>query len=414
LGGREGGGRATHRVRLGVYSDLRYWSDGETLSTNRAFIRFVTSLPPRVDEVVLFGRLAREPGRAPYTLPHEGVRLVPLPWYPKVTDVTRLLRASRGSVRIFRNELDGLDAVWIFGPHPLALAFALAARRRGTPLFLGIRQDYPEYVGNRLSGKRWIWTLPLAHGLERSFRALGRSSPTVALGAEIAQHYERGEAPVLTTGFSLVRRSELTPPEQALARSWAGELQVLSVGRLDPEKNPLLLADVLAAVRSRDPRWRLVVAGEGPLRKALTGRLEELGLADAAELLGEVPNGPELWELYRRSHAFLHVSLTEGLPQVLFEAQAAGLPVVATAVGGVPAALHGGETGLLVPPNDAGAAGAALERLARDETLRRRLVAAGLRAAAGETMEAQLDAIAAFFRHELERGAYARLGAAVD
>jgi glycosyltransferase involved in cell wall biosynthesis len=172
---------------------------------------------------------------------------------------------------------------------------------------------------------------------------------------------------------------------------------VLSVSRLDAEKNPLLLLDVISGLRRRDERWRLVVAGHGPLREQMELRIAELGLDGAVELPGEVPNGPELWGLYRRSQVFLHVSFTEGLPQVLFEAQAAGIPIVATAVGGVPEALAGGDAGLLIPPADPEAAIAALERVAADEELRRRLVTAAHENVGRETLEAQLDRLAAFF-----------------
>lgn len=382
-------------MRLGVYSDLLYRSDGETLSNNRAFVRFVTALPPCLGEVVLFGRLDPRPGRSPYTLPTDGVRFVPLPFYPRVTSVRGVVRAARRSCAIFAAELEQLDAVWIFGPHPLALAFGLIARRRRVPLFLGVRQDYPRYIAGRLPGRGWGWAVPAARLLDRAFRRLAREAPTVALGDELARRYGGG-APVLTTGFSLVRTDELRPLDEALAVSWDGTLRLLSVGRLDPEKNPLLLPDVLAALRRRGLRWRLVVAGDGPLRGALERRVAGLGLSGAVEFRGEVANGPELWALYRSCHAFLHVSLTEGLPQVLFEAQAAGLPLVATAVGGVPAAV--GETALLVPPNDAAAAAAALDWLAADPELRRRLIVAGLRAVSQETLEAQIDRHVAFFR----------------
>ena len=382
-------------MRLGVYSDLVYRRDGETLSNNRAFIRFVTSLPPHVDEVVLFGRLHPEPGRSPYELPAERVRLVALPFYPRVTDVAGVVRAARRSCALFAAELERLDAVWIFGPHPLALAFAWIARRRGVPLFLGVRQDYPQYIAGRLPGPAWRWAVPAARLLDRGFRRLAREAPTVALGAELAERYRDG-APVLTTGFSLVRAHELRPPDEALAVPWDGELRLLTVSRLDPEKNPLLLPEVLAALRTRDPRWRLVVAGDGPLRAEFEARVAELGLEDAVELHGEVANGPELWSLYRSCHAFLHVSHTEGLPQVLFEAQAAGLPLVATAVGGVPAAV--GDAALLVPSADAAAAARAVERLAAEPELRRQLIEAGLQTANRETLEAQVARHAEFFR----------------
>lgn len=354
-------------------------------------------MPPRVAEVRLFGRLDPEPGRAPYALPGEGVTLVPLPFYPSVFHVRRLVGAVRGSLATFRRELPELDAVWLFGPSPLAVLFGLAARRRGVPVLLGVRQDYPRYIGGRLPGPAWKWALGAAWALELAFRWLARRAPTVAIGEELADHYRGGSAEVLASGLSLIGADELVPLEAALARRWDGpELRLLSVGRLDPEKNPLLLLEILRELREREPRWRLTVVGDGPLRDALDRRTRELGLEGSVEALAYVPNGPRLWEQYRSSHAFLHVSLTEGLPQVLFEAQAAGVPIVATAVGGVGHALGGGASGLLVPPRDAEAAVEALERLRTDEALRRRLVEAGLENAARETTEAQLDRIAEF------------------
>lgn len=388
-------------LRLGVYSDLAYRRDGETLSTHQAFVRFVTALPPRVDEVVLFGRLDPRPGRSHYVVSGEGVRFVPLPHYPAVTALAAQGRAARRSMQRFRAELDRLDAVWIFGPHPMAVLLALVARRRGTPLFLGVRQDYPTYIANRLPGRRWAWAVPVARGLERSFRRLARDAPTVALGEEIARGYRTAGARVLSTGFSLVRRSELVALEDALAKPWDEDLRLLTVGRVAPEKNPLLLPEIMVRLRARTSRWRLAVAGDGPLMGALAARAAALGVEDAIDLLGYVPSGPELAELYAGSHAFLHVSLTEGLPQVLWEAQGAGLPVVATEVGGVPAAVGRGTSALLVPPGDAGTAADAVTEIGADEALRRRLIAAGLENAMSETMEAQLDRLADFFRSNL-------------
>ena len=385
--------------RLGVYADLVYRREGETLSTDRAFIHFVTGLAPLVDELVLFGRLDPQPRRSPYALPSEGVRLVALPHYPSLTDIVGMLRSLRGARAAFASELPALDAVWLFGPHPLAEVFARAASRSGKAVFLGVRQDLPEYIANRLPSRRWLWAVGAARALDRSFRRRARTTPTVVVGEALARRYARGSAPVLATGFSLVRERDLVPLDEALAKPWTGELRIVSVGRLDPEKNPLLLPEILADLRHRAD-WRMLVAGDGPLADEVARRASELGVRDSLELLGYVPNGPRLWELYRSSHAFLHVSLTEGLPQVLFEAQAAALPIVATDVGGVAAALADGEAGLLVPPNDARAAAAALERV-RDDDLRKRLVTAGLEHARRETLEAQLERVLDFFQSHL-------------
>jgi glycosyltransferase involved in cell wall biosynthesis len=199
---------------------------------------------------------------------------------------------------------------------------------------------------------------------------------------------------VLDTAVSLISAADVRAGARAASRSYGVEcLTLLAVGRLDAEKNPLLLADVLAVLHERDPRWRLIVCGEGDLAGELSARIDALGLAPYWELRGYVPLDGGLLELYRSSHVFLHVSLTEGLPQVLIEAYASGLPSVATAVGGVRAL---GDCSLLIPPDDAVAAAAAVSRLIDDPELRERLVAAGLVRAERMTLELQAAEVARF------------------
>ena len=388
-------------MKLGVFYDLPYRSDGRTFSADIPVLRFITSLPPRVEEVVLFGRLNPSPGTGVYALPTQHVRLVPLPFYPSIFDIRRLVAAFPGSCRRFSAELENVDAVWLFGPNPLAILFALIALARRKQVFLGVRQDYPEYIGARLPSERWRWALPVANLMEHVFRLISRRVPTTVEGEQIAKNYRVGRAPVLSGGFSLIRRDELVPLETALARPWDGEIKLVTVGRIDPEKNPLLLLDIVEGLRERDPRWRLAVVGDGPLRGEVERAIAERGLGDAVELLGYVPNGDALWAVYRSSNAFLHVSLTEGAPMVFFEAESAGLPIVATDVGGVSAALGGGVRGLLVPPRDAGAAIGALERLAGDAELREQLIRTELEHATANTTEAHLDKVAEFFASAL-------------
>jgi glycosyltransferase involved in cell wall biosynthesis len=384
-------------IRLGVYTDMAYRADGDGIYTGRAFVRFLTEMPPRVAELTVFGRLDPTSGRAPYRLPNGTVRFVALPYYRRISSIGSMLRSVAKSCHVFAAELDRLDAVWIFGPQPMAVVFAWLARWRGKPLVLGVRQDYPRYIASRLPGRSWRWALAAAHVLDIVFRRLAKRAPTVAVGDDLARRYSVG-GPVLSTGFSLVPRSALQSADLAIAKNWDAQRTVLSVGRLDPEKNPLLLLDIAERLRELDSRWRLVIAGTGPLRAELDAEIARRRLEENVELLGEVANGADLWSLYRQSHVFLHVSLTEGVPQVLFEAQAAGVPIIATAVGGVRGALDGGNGGLLMEPDNAVEAVSLLNRLADDPALRRRLIESGLEQVSHQTQEAQLDRIVMFIR----------------
>ena len=382
-------------MRLGIYADLVYRRDGDVVSTDRAFIRFVAGLSERTDELVFFGRLAPQAERAPYALPAGNVRFVAFPYYPNVADLRGLARSLAGAVRVFSRELDRLDAVWLFGPHPISLVLALVALARRKRVFLGVRQDSPEYVRSRLRGRRWAWALPAARAFEWIWRRMSRVAPAVVVGDALGRAYTRSGGRALPTLFTLVRADDVVDEVEALARPWTGAL--VTVGRIDREKNPLLLPDILARLRATDDRWRLTVVGTGPMERALVERARELGVDDALELAGYVPAGDGLWSLYRAANAFLHVSFTEGVPQVLVEAQAAGTPVVATDVGGVREGLEGGRGALLVPADEAASAVAALERVRDDDALRERLVQEGLDHARRETMDAALDRIAAYF-----------------
>jgi glycosyltransferase involved in cell wall biosynthesis len=218
----------------------------------------------------------------------------------------------------------------------------------------------------------------------------------VAIGSAAAQRYRRSPR-VLPAVVSLVSERRIVSAEDAAARSLEDPPTLLSVGRLDPEKNPLLLADVLARLRADGRPWRLVACGEGRLRDALAARARELGVGDALELPGYQPLEGGLWERYRSADALLHVSWTEGAPQVLLEAFAAGLPVVATAVGGV--ADLASDAALLIEPGNATAAAEAVDSLA-DDALRRRLVTAGLARAHAHTAEREAERVAAVLAGE--------------
>ena len=145
-----------------------------------------------------------------------------------------------------------------------------------------------------------------------------------------------------------------------------------TVGRMQTVKHQLLLARAFVRMVQRTPKLqasaRLVMLGDGPLRKEVQALLAEAGLASLAWLPGERSDVPALMQAL---DVFVLPSLAEGISNTILEAMACGLPVVATAVGGNPELVAHGRTGLLVPSDDVEAMAQALQTLA-DESLRRR------------------------------------------
>jgi glycosyltransferase involved in cell wall biosynthesis len=297
------------------------------------------------------------------------------------------------SIRRFWRVLDGVDIVWLLGPHLLSLAFVAVACLRRKRVVLGARQDLRRYVASRHPDRRSLRVAALV--LEGAWRALARYHSIIVVGPDLERQYRRARA-VLGVYVSLVEERAIDGAAAEGARDYSGELSVLAVGRLEREKNPLLLADVLVLLRESEPRWRLVVCGDGPMRQEMVQRLDRLGVGQHADLRGYMPMGRGLTRLYHECHLFLHVSWTEGMPQVLLESFAARLPVVATAVGGVARAADG--CALLVPPGDASAAASQLLSLARDQSLRERLTEAGAARVRRHTIEAESRRVADFLR----------------
>lgn len=146
------------------------------------------------------------------------------------------------------------------------------------------------------------------------------------------------------------------------------DARIVSVARLERPKDHATLLGALAAMAAR--RWRLDLVGDGPLEAELRALAAKLGMAERVRFLGYVADpAPVL----AQSQIFVLSSRSEGFPRSVLEAMRAGLPVVASEVGGVAEAVASGTNGLLTPRGDSRALASALDQLAADGPLRRRM-----------------------------------------
>jgi len=242
----------------------------------------------------------------------------------------------------------------------------LARALRGSPLVITPHSD----AGADTRVTR-TWSRFVARSVLRG------ADRTIALSPTEAERLARLGVPadriaVIPNGIDL----EEFPAERR-ATSGANPLRVLFVGRLDPAHKGLdTLVEGFARVADD---WDLCLRVVGPDwggRQPMRDRARALGVDARVEIVGEVPRA-ELLEEYRRADVFVLPSRFDSFPIVLLEAMAAGLPVVATRVGGVPDVVEDGTTARLVPPDDVGALAHALASLAAEPGLRARYGAAG-------------------------------------
>lgn len=190
-------------------------------------------------------------------------------------------------------------------------------------------------------------------------------------------------------------RSELGLPDD--------ELLVLAVGNLYPVKGHRTLVGAVARLTDLPLRWSVAIAGRGDEEAGLRDLIASRGLGDRVRLLGLRTDVPDL---LAAADVFVMPSLSEGLPLALLEAMSAGVPVVASAVGGIPTVIREGETGMLVPPSDADALAGALGRVLTDRALRTRIAsAAGAEIPRRFGVEPMVDAYLAVYRRALGRSA---------
>jgi glycosyltransferase involved in cell wall biosynthesis len=264
-----------------------------------------------------------------------------------------------------------------------------AVRRKKKPHVLYVVGDIREVVG---SGGKYPWlarmlvVAPIAEAMHRVAVRAGRSSMVIAVSSSLAQLYGSSAVQSVTFAPTAVAEGEILDRQDTCQST---PTRLLFVGRLVPVKGLVYLFEAVRLLLHDGVPVRLTLVGSGPRRKALIALAAKYKLASVIDFRGEVSFGPSLLALYREADIFVLPSLSEGTPRVLWEAMAAGLPIVATRVGGVPEIIREGETGLLASPRSAQRLAPSIRRVIEDEELRMRLIRGGYSLIREHTVEKQ-------------------------
>ena len=294
----------------------------------------------------------------------------------------------------------GFDLIHVCSPGPVGIVGALVSRGLGVPLLGSYHTELTAYAGLR-SGERRVADA-MAIGVRTFYGACDvvlSPSPAsdatlqdIGVAAEKVARWDRG---VDSERFDPDLREAALADLQARGEGKpANAVDVLYAGRITREKGADLLADAFLLARARDPRLRLVLVGGGPEEQRVRERVGE-GAVFRGWLQGEA-----LARAYAAADVFLFASRTDTFGQVVLEAQASGLPVVAVAEGGPLTLIEDRVSGLLCPAEERALAQAVLE-LADSSALRRRIARAGLASVRERTWERALQRLGDGYRQAL-------------
>jgi glycosyltransferase involved in cell wall biosynthesis len=291
------------------------------------------------------------------------------------------------------------DLIHLTSPGPAGIAAALCARIGGMPLVGSYHTELAAYAGLRSGDASLELGVRVAlSAFYRQCRVVLSPSPAsddalTGLGVE-ADRIGRWARGVDLALYDPSRREHASLP---------GEVKVLYAGRLTKEKGVDLLADAFERAHERDPRLHLLLAGGGPEEDALRERLGE-----RATFLGWLDR-EQLADVYASSDVFLFPSRTDTYGQVVVEAQASGLPVVAVGEGGPLSLIRDRQTGWLCDP-DPDQLAAAVAQLAASPFLRERLARAALADVQGRTWEQAMAQLARGYGRALGVGSPRKRG----
>lgn len=391
---------------LGFVSPMRAYAHEGRVYTHVASGRVAERLAAHYDRVLLCTRVvhAAPPSSRDPVLEAPNVELRDQPfWEHTLGSLRHVLGISRAYYATCRDA----DRLFIRGMCPYVGVLYVLAYWFRLPVCHWIVGDPVALLKAGGRGRGLMSALSLAYAWQdRVATRLGRwltGGSLICNGHALADAYASPRT--RATVSSTVTEDEFFPREDTCDQPL---VQILFVGYIRQEKGVEYLLEALPRLRTAR-RWTLTIVGpdENPTYRHRLDRVAARhGLTDRVHFAGYVAYGAPMLERLRAADLLVLPSLSEGTPHVLVEARANGLPCIASNVGGIPSTVTDGVDAVLVPPRDAPALAAAIDRVIDDGDLRRGLIRQGLRAAEQQTLEAFVG----LAHRELESGRLA-LGA---
>ena len=379
-------------MTLGILYHMPFWHDaeGRLWEAEGSFARYVDSLAPYFDEVVLSVPVFDTPQRSGSPVRSPNVRIAALPYFPGPRQFYPMLPRLH---RLLRHWVEQCDVIHLRVPSPAAIFAFRVAKQRGKPVFLLVVGDYeallPHLPYKGLKKRLFSWYVAFE---EWALRRMTARALTFANGAALREKHEAQGATVFETKTTTLKASDVGSRPDTCQSS---PIKLLTVSRIDPRKGLRLLPEAVAELVRGGADVMLDIVGPtigliGDEEKAaIIADASRLGVTDRVTLTGPIALD-QLIAMYRKYDLFVLPTLPgEGVPRVLMEAMANGLPVITTRVSGIGSLITHARNGFLIDEPTAGAVARAVRVMIDDPAVRRDIIQGGYSTARAHTLERQ-------------------------
>ena len=379
-------------MTLGILYHMPFWqaADGSLWEAEGSFARYVDSLAPYFDEILLSVPVFDAPQASGSRVRASNVRLAPLPYFPGPRQFYPMLPRIHGRLKEWVKQC---DVVHLRIPTPAAIFVFRIARALRKPVFLLVVGDYQALLPHlQYQGVKKILFSAYVRFEEWAVRHMTAGALTFVNGASLRRKHETGGARVFETKTTTLSLSDIASRADTCG---SGRIRLLTVSRIDPRKGLRVLPAAVAELvkDGYDVSLDLIGPTIGLIgdeeRDAIRAAALQLGVAERINLLGPVALD-RLMAMYRDYDLFvLPTRPGEGIPRVLLEAMANGTPVITTDVSGITSLVTSGENGILIEDASAAAVAGAVRKLIAEPALRQLLIRGGYATARAHTLERQ-------------------------
>jgi len=398
-------------MNMGIFINQPFFNCRGEYTTSRAFIKFIESFSSYFDNITIFAPTKSSGDqRSTYRVNSKKINICPLPYYLNIQDLLRRsLVLIPKSLNVLIREIPRYDLFWLVLPHPLSLIFYIICKRYSKPVFTHIRGSIEKDIYYRYRGIAKVLAKLYARSMVFSNHIICNRELSLAVGSELYRKYKNENNKIFTISPSLITLDDIEQGRESIESHFKNEKEtkLLFVGRVEPEKGLEYLFQAIRILNQESKKnYSLSVVGKSHLgneekERRIKALANKKGLSELINFSGYIPHGHKLFNLYKKSDIFVLPSLIEGIPKVLYEAMAKGLPIIATKVGGIPDIIEDCHNGLLIKPGSVDTIVKAVGLLEEDKEFRHRIIKNGLETARQHTIEKARDQMIRYLNENL-------------